>query len=195
MVEEWKPIENFEDSYEVSNFGRIRSLTRTIRYWNKKANKIVEKNIKGKILSPRKNNRGYYDINLKQHGTKTYRTIHRLVAEAFLEKDESRNEVNHINGIKTDNRAENLEWCTRIENERHAWKMALKRPNYEVLRNNAKNSRKRVQLLDENNKVIKTYESILKASKELDIPMRDIVKVCKGKYKSTRNKIFRYEKI
>jgi hypothetical protein len=102
MNEIWKDIEGIED-YEVSNNGRIK---------RKSDNKLLKPTLVG---------RGYPAINIKG---KSYR-VHRLVAQSFISNSESKPQVNHINGIKTDNRAKNLEWVTDAENKQHAIKEGL----------------------------------------------------------------------
>jgi hypothetical protein len=97
MEELWKPISGFED-YMVSNSGRI---------WSKKRNKF---------LSQKKNRYGYLMIRLYKNGDDDTLTVHRLVAKAFLPNPEGYEEVHHINEQKTDNRVENLEWCSRQYN-------------------------------------------------------------------------------
>ena len=95
MIEEWKPVVGYEGLYEVSNLGRIRS-----QYTNR-------------ILSPIINAWGYYCVNLYKDGKGKKKTVHRLVAYAFIpETDPNKDQINHKNEIKTDNRVENLEWCT-----------------------------------------------------------------------------------
>lgn len=101
MEEVWKPVRGAEEKYLVSNMGRIKSLYR--RGWKKE------------FLSGHITKLGYVSMTI--NGKQIF--LHRLVAEAFLEKDLIRNEVNHKNGIKTDNRVVNLEWATRSENMRH----------------------------------------------------------------------------
>ena len=102
--EKWIPLEGYEGLYEVSDYGKIRSLN----YY--KQGRVC-------VLRCTAKNGKYLKVTLHKAGhAKTYR-IHRLVAAAFLPKpSKERNQVNHINGNKTDNRASNLEWCTSMEN-------------------------------------------------------------------------------
>lgn len=121
MSEVWKPVydERYRKNYEVSNMGNVRSL---------------KKNGKHIILKPYLENRGYLRVTLyprvktenKNEGRKHFR-IHRLVLITFGGKENGDLEVNHINGDKTDNRLENLEWVTSSENQQHAVKLGLQK--------------------------------------------------------------------
>jgi hypothetical protein len=99
----WKPIRGYEGMYEISSKGRVKSLIKG----------------KNKILSL-KGGGNYAQLWLSKQNTKHRHYVHRLVAIAFLKNNGNKKQVNHINGIKRDNRVENLEWCTREENMRHA---------------------------------------------------------------------------
>ena len=109
-MEEWKPIENYEGLYEVSNMGRVRSLDREII--NRNGKKV---HLKGKILKLQLNNSGYLFVGLNKHNKK-YFYVHILVAKSFIPNLENKQFIDHINTNKTDNRAENLRWVTREEN-------------------------------------------------------------------------------
>jgi hypothetical protein len=104
FMEVWKKIKGFEN-YEVSNYGNIRRMYLKGYKYRKP---VIQK--------------GYCSINfvLNKTGFKKIQ-IHRLVAEAFIENNENKKCINHINGIKNDNRVDNLEWCTHSENEKHSF--------------------------------------------------------------------------
>ena len=115
----WKPIKDFEGLYEVSNLGRVKSLSRLKhpncgRYY-----------LKEKILKIWKNPNGYYATCLSKNGNHT-KTIHRLVAETFIPNQNNYPCVNHKDEDKSNNCVDNLEWCTRSENMKHAYGHGLK---------------------------------------------------------------------
>ena len=116
MFEElWKPISGYEGIYEVSSLGRVRSLDRVVVDY-----RGIEKSVGGKILKPGVTNKGYYIVSLNSVDKRHTLTVHRLVANAFVPNLDNKPQVNHINGIKTDNRICNLEWLTNEENMKHA---------------------------------------------------------------------------
>lgn len=111
--EVWKDIKGYENQYQISNLGNIRALSR------KGQRKGVER------MKTRISNWGYPIISIwKNNKQKTF-SVHRLVAETFIANPNNNAEVNHKNGIKTDNRVENLEWVTREENIQHAYDTGL----------------------------------------------------------------------
>ena len=118
--EYWCDVNGYEGIYQVSNLGRVRSLDREIKRKNGK--KLL---IKGQPLKVHLNRRGYLRINLRKDGKDTNHTVHRLVAKAFIPNPEDKPQVNHLNGVKTDNNVCNLEWCTRAENIEHAYRNGL----------------------------------------------------------------------
>ena len=115
MYEIWKPIIGYEEIYEISNIGRIRRIC------------SKQGSAKGKILktSYNDNRNDYYSVDLRKDGVAKTCSVHRLVAQTFIPNPENKPEVNHINGMKCDNRVENLEWVTSSENRVHAWRTGL----------------------------------------------------------------------
>lgn len=105
----WKDIRGFEGRYQVSNMGRVRSLDRDIVTTYRGT--VHARHYKGKILVPRKSSQGYHYVVLADSGVHTREAVHRLVAKAFVDGYKDGAIVNHKNCLKSDNRADNLEWC------------------------------------------------------------------------------------
>lgn len=115
MNERWRWIEGYEGLYMVSDQGRVMGAPKRTHY--------------GHVLALCKKRTGYVHVCLTKDGKKRYFAVHRLVASAFVGNPEHKPEVNHLNGLRFDNRAENLEWVTRSENEKHAYRVLGKAPN------------------------------------------------------------------
>ena len=116
MQEEWKEISGYEGYFEVSNYGNFRSKDRYIKY---KTNGI--RLYHGKDLKVEECEDGYKRIVLMKDAIKHRYMCHRLVAKEFIPNLENKPYINHINGDRGDNRVENLEWCTKSENEKHSF--------------------------------------------------------------------------
>ena len=157
-MEEWRDIEGFEVHYQVSNLGNVRN----IKQRHRKSTKVY----KQQMLKT-----GYMVVNLWQDGAYNFRRVHRLVAQAFIPNPEGKPFINHIDGNKTNNRVENLEWVIKEENERHARKTGLhdedmKKRRISIIAINATGQTER-------------FESMAEASKALGINQGNISKAIK----------------
>jgi hypothetical protein len=112
MIEEWKDIVRYEGYYQVSNLGKVKSL----------GNEFSRKE---RLLKPSLQSKGYLTVVLQKNGIRNMVLVHRLVAEYFVSNPLNKPQVNHINGVKTDNNIENLEWVSHRENLDHAIKNNL----------------------------------------------------------------------
>jgi hypothetical protein len=112
--EYWKPIIGYEGLYEVSNLGRIKSVKRY--------------GTLGGIIIPWNNSKKapYLRVGLSKNNKRKRLLVHRLVAEAFIPNPNNLKEVNHINGNKQDNKVDNLEWNSKSQNHKHAFKLGLR---------------------------------------------------------------------
>lgn len=115
VTEEWKSISGYQGLYEISTFGRIKSL--------KRKNRLTDK-----IFSIQKQPAGYLKAKLSNNSATKYLFVHVLVAIAYIENIKNKPQVNHKKGIKTDNRYFELEWCTQSENAIHASENNLLHP-------------------------------------------------------------------
>lgn len=187
MQEKWESIENYNGKYEVSNMGRVKSL--------------CDKNGRKRelILTPRISKNGYLYVNLWGNSkSKTYK-IHRLVAEKFCAKNDNPQCVNHINGVKTDNRAENLEWCSYSYNTKHALQNGLMKATigekdgmYGVHGKDHPSSKPLLQY-DLQGNFIKEWENAVEAGKVLGYNGSSIQRCARGERKSAFGYIWKYK--
>jgi len=122
--EEWKPVVGYENIYEVSNYGQIRSVTREIE-----REKMGNLDKKGQILRSCITPAGYCRIQLQKDGACKNFFVHQLVAKAFIPNPKNKPIVNHLNSVRDDNYFLNLEWATHSENLLHAYDEGLKISN------------------------------------------------------------------
>lgn len=148
-MEIWKDIYGYEGLYQISNLGRVKSLSRLVKN-GKNHYKFATEKIRKVAINKKRN--GYCEISLYKNNKEKRFKIHRLVAQAFIQNIFNKPEVNHIDGNKQNNKAENLEWVTSKENKKHAWENNLM---------SARHKCKRIKNLETNIE----YESIISCSK------------------------------
>lgn len=114
-LEIWKDVPNYEGLYQVSNLGNVKSLAR------KNKNRVNRE----KIMKLKLNNSGYYQVWLCKNNKSKGFFVHRLIALTFVPNLNNFPEVNHIDAVKTNNKVSNLEWCTHMDNMKHANNLGL----------------------------------------------------------------------
>ncbi|QGN59904.1 NUMOD4 domain-containing protein [Leuconostoc citreum] len=158
----WKTIKDFTN-YEVSTNGEVR---------NKKS---------GNTLKPREQANGYLLVSLYVNGKVTQKYVHRIVAETFIQNPENKEQVNHLNECKSDNRADNLGWTTAQENSNYGTRndrvaVALSKPIIVLYRDD----------------IYEEYPSATVAARELGVSRQSIVDVLKGRSKIHHDYVFKY---
>ena len=190
-MEIWKDIPNYEGFYQVSNLGRIRSLNHSVLTGLKNSKEVVKR---GKIIKPNLC-RGYEKITLSKNNKRVSKQVHRLVAEAFIPNPDNKPQINHINGIKIDNKIENLEWCTSKENVNHAIKTNLiTRSSLErAVKSMIEKNKKQVIQLDKEGKTIQEYSSLKEAEEKTSVKAKNISACLVGRTKTAGGYIWNYK--
>lgn len=191
----WKDIKGYEGLYQVSNLGRVKSLPRVIDRKTK-----GKRQTEGQILNPWKRGMKGGEYLCVEIWEKTY-SVHRLVAQAFIPNPENKEEIDHINRNRFDNRVENLRWATRIENQNnpltkeHRKNIAKKGEDaWRWMKRGAENGKsKAVEQYDMEGNYIATFESVREAGRITGVGYRGIAMVANG---TTRcgDKIVRHHK-
>lgn len=177
-MENWKKINSYEGIYEVSDLGNIRSLKR--------------KGTSGKILCSHDNGMGYLRVKLTKNNKEKRTMLHRIIANTFIPNPLLLNTVNHKNGIKNDNRIENLEWCTQSENINHAIRIGLKTYKSGVDILNSKLTNDKVIAIRRLSKIKKGKINMTKLGLKLNVSQSVISRVIK--YETYKNVLQQFEK-
>ena len=180
MNEIWKDINGYDGEYQVSNLGRIKSVarltTRPCQYG------IREYRIPEKILRTRLGTSGYLCVNLHHEGKQVTEMIHRLVALHFCKGYRDGLVVNHKDEVKTNNRADNLEWMTKAENN------AYGTHNFRV----GKSLRMAVEMLTDEGEHVAYFDSMSEAAEKSGCPLSSIHRCCYGRQETTNGYRFRF---
>lgn len=172
MIEEtWNPIKGYEELYEVSNLGRVRSLDRV--YVRKDGSRYT---INGRLMKPFDTKDGYKSVKLRSYGNRKTFRVHRLVAQAFIPNPDNYMIVNHKDEDRINNRADNLEWCTNLYNLNYG--SAKERLSISHKRNPVYS--KPVEQYTIEGQFIKSYPSAKEAAKQTGLHAQNIGACCRG---------------
>lgn len=191
----YKDVKGYEGYYQVDENGNVRSLRRF------RKNGATGYFQEGKELKKTDRGNGYLCVNLSKDGKTRIHSIHRLVAETFLEKIEGKTQVNHKDGNKYNNSVHNLEWCTCKENINHCDENLGRKRNFDGLKLGSIVTTKNNLNIKVNGKIFQTYKSIkdyleLELGKKLTLKQvqNNVRKCCTGQIKTAFGMKFEYVK-
>lgn len=177
----WKPIIGYEDKYEISNLGNVRS--RDIEVDQRHYSGVMARHVyRGQEIKKHPQRNGYLTVDLHRHGRPKRFLVHRLVGFHFLNKEQGKDYINHLDGNRANNNADNLVWCTQSENVQYAYDLGSKIPPH----------KKRIGQYDLDGRLIRTWNSIAEAGRGLNIQSPNIGKVCSGIRRKAGGYYWRY---
>lgn len=176
LPEVWRKVPGYSGRYEVSNCGRVKSNDMVI------FNHLTGRNNfrKGRVLSLQ-DNEGYLKVRLLMNGVGRTVSVHRLVAESFVKKEKGCDIVNHLDGNKANNKAENLEWTTVKGNIKHAWDMGLNKFSEDQRRR--QKEKLSIKIIGENEATgeILQFDSAAECGRKMNTAKSKIRDCCNGK--------------
>ena len=171
VIEEWRPVVGFEGLYEVSNIGRVRSLTRY-----------------KKVIKPRITNSGYYQYQLWHKGVCRVGSAHRLVAQAFIPNPDNKPVVNHIDENKLNNSVDNLEWVSHAENCRYGTAITRRTKHFDYSKRRVNNAgqiaacSKPIAQYTKDGHFMRNWKSASECAKTHGWQVSNIRRSCKNKF-------------
>lgn len=185
-IEIWKPVVRYEGLYEVSSYGRVRSLDKITTDGRK---------IKGKILKGKIDKGGYLLVTLCKDKKQTTYKVHRLVAEHFIPNPQNKPCIDHINTVRTDNRVENIRWATYKENGNNPLTKIKQSRILKGKYGKEHPASKPIIQYDKDGNFIKEWDSIIEAARELGVNGCNITGVCQEKphHKTAYGFIWKYK--
>ena len=167
-MEQWRDIDGFEGMYQISDCGRVRSVERVVKMT--RYGKEHDMHHKGRVLRTHTTKDGYTSVQLTKGSKPHTLRVHRLVAKAFIPNSDRLPDVNHKDGDKSNNKKNNLEWCTKSYNTKHAYDNGL------IDKSKMKFNRKKVRRSDG-----KVFESLTEAAEDSGTHISDVSMCCHGR--------------
>ena len=182
MSNRWKDIEGFEGLYKISEDGKVWSIPRM---------DIKNRQVGGNIVTPKTNNRGYWQIRLNKDGTTHHFLVHRLVAQTFIPNTDKLPQVNHKDENRDNNHYSNLEWCTNLYNRHYGtgYQRSVENHDYKAM---GERCRKPVVQKDLEGNVLKVWDWATEAEKATKIHKDNIRRVCSGRGTSAGGYLWSY---
>lgn len=195
--EQWRDIPGLEGKYAASDLGRIKSYELAFKKVLKGVEHLCTR--KERIMSGYKHVSGYRMTEFFKNSSRETRLTHRLIAFTWCENPHNKPHVNHINGIKHDNRASNLEWVTNHENILHASRMGFLRGRMseeqkaEVTKRIVALKERKVGRISRDGEILEVFHSCAEADRHFNLATGAVSQMCRGNYKSkNKNLVFSY---